>query len=93
MRESNVSEEAARDYIRSLISRTWRKINGLCIDGDGGTKLSEEPTKYIINTARVANFIYQNGDGFGVQDGEYREHVLSTLMEPFTLPEDAGRLK
>lgn len=92
MRESNVSEEAARDYIRSLISRTWREINRHCING-GGTKFSEESTKYIINTARVANFIYRNGDGFGVQEGEYREHVLSTLMEPFTLTEEEGRQK
>ncbi|CAI9087819.1 OLC1v1021994C1 [Oldenlandia corymbosa var. corymbosa] len=76
MRESNVSEESAKEHIKSIISQTWEKINGYCVVGD-------EPIKhYLTNAARVAHFIYQHGDGFGVQD---RKRVLSNLIDPLPL--------
>ncbi|CAI9090025.1 OLC1v1024708C1 [Oldenlandia corymbosa var. corymbosa] len=74
MSESNVTEDIAREHIKSIITMAWRKINGYhCMFGD-------EPIKhYLTNAARVAHFIYQHGDGFRVQD---RERVLSNLIEP-----------
>ncbi|CAA2986554.1 Alpha-farnesene synthase [Olea europaea subsp. europaea] len=82
MREANVPEEEAREHIRNIISNLWKKINGLCINGS--PKLLQT-LLYIINIARVAHFIYQNGDGFSVQDGETRHQVLSCLLEPLPL--------
>ncbi|CAA2967497.1 Alpha-farnesene synthase [Olea europaea subsp. europaea] len=83
MREANVTEQEARDHIRNIISNLWKKINGLCINGS--PNLLQTLVKYIINIARVANFIYQNGDGFSVQDGDTRDQVLSCLIEHFPL--------
>ncbi|KAL3519575.1 hypothetical protein ACH5RR_017724 [Cinchona calisaya] len=82
MRQANVSEEVARKHIDNIIIRTWRKINSYCIKN---TSFLEEFVKYIINEARVAHFIYQHGDGFGVQDGQHRKRVLSNLIEPLAL--------
>ncbi|KAL3819751.1 hypothetical protein ACJIZ3_005656 [Penstemon smallii] len=82
MSEANVTEEEARCHIENTITCSWKKINGLFIS----RPRSEQPfIEYIINTARVANFIYQNGDGFGDQDGETRDQVLSCLIEPLPL--------
>ncbi|XAR53726.1 Alpha-farnesene synthase [Bertholletia excelsa] len=82
MREANVSEEAARKHIRSLMMDSWTKLNHEC--------LSQSPSlrSYAVHTtnmARVAHFIYQNGDGFGVPDRETRQQVLSILIDPITL--------
>lgn len=82
MREKNVSEEVARVHIRSLITNSWKKINYGCAMQ---SPLLQPFVKCIKNTARVAEFIYQNGDGFGVPDHETRDHVLSLLMEPLPL--------
>ncbi|PIN22184.1 Alpha-farnesene synthase [Handroanthus impetiginosus] len=82
MREANVVEGKARDHMKNLESHSWKKIKGLYM-----ASLSwEKPMiRYMINTARVANFIYQNGDGFGVQNQETRDQVLSCLVEPVPL--------
>lgn len=82
MREANVSEEVARKHIRSVISNTWKKINKECIIQ---SPLFKPLVKYTTNTARVTHFIYQNGDGFGVQDRETRDQILSLLVEPLVL--------
>ncbi|KAM7500894.1 hypothetical protein LguiA_025308 [Lonicera macranthoides] len=82
MREANASEEAARKHIRSVISNTWKKINKECIIQ---SPLLKPFVKYTTNTARVAHFIYQNGDGFGVQDRETRDQISSLLVEPLVL--------
>lgn len=83
MRESKVSEEEAREYMRSMIISAWKKINDDCMRRNGNTtSFSGEPAKYIINTARVAHFIYHEGDGFGVQDPP---QVLSNLIHPLLL--------
>lgn len=82
MREANVSEEAAREHIRSLIVKAWKQINGYCISSP---PFLQEPAKYITNTARVAHFMYQHGDGFGVQGREIRDHVRSNFIEPFQI--------
>ncbi|CAI9087804.1 OLC1v1021978C2 [Oldenlandia corymbosa var. corymbosa] len=84
MREANVTEEAAREHIKSLIIRSWRKINGHSYNTTGSF-VEDEPARYIINIARAAHFIYQNGDGFGVQDGETRDQVLLNLIEPLQI--------
>ncbi|KAH6831348.1 hypothetical protein C2S53_011945 [Perilla frutescens var. hirtella] len=83
MREANVTEKEARSHIRNLISNSWKKINGVIIRC--GHEHQLKTIRYIVNTARVATFIYQNGDGFGVQDRETRDQVLSCLIQPVQL--------
>jgi alpha-farnesene synthase len=84
MREANVSEEVAREHVRNIIVETWEKINSHCMSATG-TFPQEPVIKHIVNTGRAAHFTYQNGDGFGVQDLETREQILSSLIEPLAL--------
>nr|QNC49789.1 terpene synthase 7 [Leucophyllum frutescens] len=79
MKEANVEEEEARDYVSKSITYSLKKMNGLFIN----SQQSQQPIiRYILNIARVANFFYRNGDGFGVQGGDTRQQVLSCLVEP-----------
>ncbi|GFP86323.1 alpha-farnesene synthase [Phtheirospermum japonicum] len=83
MREAKVTESEARDHIRNLVTESWKTMNALFIK----CPHSQQPMiRYIVNIAKVANFIYQNGDGYGVQDQDTRKQVLSCLIEPLTLP-------
>ncbi|KAG8385684.1 hypothetical protein BUALT_Bualt03G0070700 [Buddleja alternifolia] len=85
MRESNVGEEESREHIGKIVTRSWKETNGLFISSP---HCQQPMIRYVINAARVANFIYQNGDGFGVQDRETREQVLSCLIDPLPLAFD-----
>ena len=40
------------------------------------------------NLARMAQCMYQHGDGHGIEDGETKDRVLSLLVEPIPLDND-----
>ncbi|KAE8077883.1 hypothetical protein FH972_016401 [Carpinus fangiana] len=82
MREANVSEEIARNHIKGMINKTWKKINGQCFTQ---LPMLQSFMNIAVNVARVAHWLYQDGDGFGVQDRETRTNILSLLVEPLTL--------
>ncbi|KAK9155925.1 hypothetical protein Sjap_003405 [Stephania japonica] len=78
MRETNASEAEARSYIRGLILDSWKKLN---------SSISESPFErpFInmgLNLARTSLFIYQNGDGLGVEDSKSKDHILSLIVNP-----------
>lgn len=82
MREANVSEEIARKHIKGMINKTWKKINGQCFTQ---LPILQSFVNIASNVARVVHGLYQDGDGFGVQDRETRSNILSLLVEPLTL--------
>lgn len=82
MKKANVKEDVARGHIKDMVMETWKKMNKHCFENSS----SLGPLiKYIMNMARVTHFIYQNGDGFGVQDRETRQQILSSLVESLPL--------
>ncbi|XP_059439292.1 (E,E)-alpha-farnesene synthase-like [Corylus avellana] len=83
MREENVSEEIARKHIKGMINKTWEKINGQCFTTQ--LPMLQPFVNIASNAARVAHGLYQDGDGFGVQDRETRTNIRSLLVEPLTL--------
>ncbi|WVZ03401.1 hypothetical protein V8G54_024207 [Vigna mungo] len=80
MKEEGVSEEKARKHIEDKIIEAWKKINkcyGCC------SSCWVEPfLTQAINAARVGHTLYQNGDGFGIQDRDIKKHILSLVVEP-----------
>ena len=80
MNEMDVSEEEARKYIQDMINNEWKKINGHC-----STRVASlEPfLTQARNAARVAHTLYQNGDGFGIQDRDIKKHILLLVVEHF----------
>ncbi|CBI38369.3 unnamed protein product, partial [Vitis vinifera] len=79
MKEVNVSEEISRTHIRGMIVKTWKNMNGHCI---ASSPLLQPIINIITNIARVAQWIYQYGDGLGIPDRETKAQILSLLIEP-----------
>ncbi|KAJ9139584.1 hypothetical protein P3X46_030308 [Hevea brasiliensis] len=83
MHESGASEAAAREHIHYLISEAWKKINEYQI---GNTAVfSQTFIRMAMNLARMSQCIYQHGDGFGAQNLETKNRVISLLVEPVSL--------
>ncbi|KAF5442391.1 hypothetical protein F2P56_035054 [Juglans regia] len=82
----DVDEDDAREYIRSLISATWKKMNKeqLILT----SPLSKIYVESAINLARMAQCTYQHGDGHGVQDGDTKDRILSLLVRPIPIDKD-----
>ncbi|CAL0334283.1 unnamed protein product [Lupinus luteus] len=79
MNEMDVSEDKARKHIEEMINNAWKKINWY---GTNRVASMEPFITQARNAARVAHTLYQNGDGFGIQDRDIKKHILSLLVEP-----------
>ncbi|KAF8408667.1 hypothetical protein HHK36_004730 [Tetracentron sinense] len=82
MFETSASEEEARKHIRGLISETWKKMNE---DRVADSPFSQTFIGIAMNAARMAQCMYQYGDGHGIQDRETKDLVLALLVEPIPL--------
>ncbi len=78
MNETGASEEDAREYIRSLISETWKKMNE---EQASSSPFNQTFFEMSMNLARMAQFMYQHGDGHGI-GSEIKDLVLSLLIKP-----------
>lgn len=79
MHETGVSENDAREHVQNLIAKIWMQMNK---DRFANPHLFS--TFYIeiaMNLARMAQCIYQYGDGFGIQDHS-KDRILSLLVRP-----------
>ncbi|WCJ31656.1 Myrcene synthase chloroplastic [Euphorbia peplus] len=85
MNESGASEEKAREYIHHLIGETWKKMNE---EQHKNSPFSKTYIGIAMNLARMAQCMYQHGDGHGIQDYETKDRVLSLLVQPLPLPSD-----
>ncbi|XP_057506524.1 tricyclene synthase TPS4, chloroplastic-like [Actinidia eriantha] len=80
MRDTGVSEEFAREDLRNLIDKTWKKMNK-------STQAINSPfpkqfMDLVLNFSRSVHCIYQHGDAFGAPDGTSRRRVTKLLIEP-----------
>ncbi|GMN40957.1 hypothetical protein TIFTF001_010183 [Ficus carica] len=83
MEEEGVSEDEGRKHIEFLINETWKQLNK---DRLTNSPFSKTFVEIATNLARVAQFMYQHGDGHGVQDHETKDRVLFLLVNPVPLP-------
>ncbi|CAL1397699.1 unnamed protein product [Linum trigynum] len=88
MREANTTEEKAKDHIKGLITKVWKKINEQCFGRRQPPMIT--PGLFVditTNMARVAHNLYQHGDGFGGQDHKHhhKKQILSLLVHPLKL--------
>lgn len=82
MREKNVSEEEALKHLKGLIAEAWKNINRRSVAARHSPSV-RSLVGLSSNAARVAHMLYQYGDGFGIQDGDIRRQILSSLIQPF----------
>ncbi|KAB2032755.1 hypothetical protein ES319_D05G398900v1 [Gossypium barbadense] len=83
MYESGASEEEAREHIWKLVDAEWKKINE---DQMAKSPFSRKFIEMAISHARVSLMIYQKDDGFGIEDNEIMDKVLSLFVHPIILP-------
>ncbi|CAL9084310.1 unnamed protein product [Musa textilis] len=82
MHESGVSEDVAREHIRRLIRGNWKAING---DRSFTSRFEENLKMMAINIPRMAQCVYQYGDGYGKPIGIIEDRIRSLLIEPILL--------
>ncbi|KAG7981062.1 hypothetical protein I3843_05G212900 [Carya illinoinensis] len=85
MNDTGVSEEDARNYIRSLISATWEKFNK---ERTVTSPFSKTYIEIAMNLGRMAQCMYQYGDGHGSAESETKDRVLALLIHPIPLPKN-----
>ncbi|GLU22691.1 hypothetical protein SLE2022_387480 [Rubroshorea leprosula] len=83
MHEMGACEEDACKYIQDLIDITWKKMNK---DRFEASPLPPTLIEATMNLARMAQFIYQYGDGHSSQDHVTKNRVLSLLINPIAWP-------
>lgn len=84
MREIHAEEDVARKHIKVLINQAWKSINAHCF-GNTETSFLRPFTVVTVNAARAAHMLYQFGDGFGVQDSNIGQQILSNVIETLAL--------
>nr|AZM65211.1 terpineol synthase [Santalum album] len=81
MHETGASEEEARRHLKHLIGETWKQINRSCVEQ---TPLGRTFVTMAMNLARMAECVYQYGDGHGNnEDNVVRSRIKSLLIESF----------
>ncbi|XP_022897602.1 terpene synthase 10-like [Olea europaea var. sylvestris] len=79
MNETGASEDEAREHIISLIRETWKKMNQV---QETICPFSKTFIEIAMNLARMAQYMYQYGDGHGIQNHETKDRILALLFEP-----------
>ncbi|KAG6671012.1 hypothetical protein I3843_Q021300 [Carya illinoinensis] len=82
MKDTGASEEDARHYMKSLISAAWKTING---ERFATSPFSQAFINIVVNMGRVAQIIYQYGDGHGIGDRETKDRVQALFFHPIPI--------
>ncbi|KAI7754605.1 hypothetical protein M8C21_018194 [Ambrosia artemisiifolia] len=82
MHESGATEDEARRHIKSLIMKTWKKLNKE--RANAKSQLLRETIDYAMDIVRMAQFMYGKGDGHG-RPNVTKSHVLSLLFNPIQI--------
>ncbi|CAL5435373.1 unnamed protein product [Camellia sinensis] len=82
MHETGASENDAREHMKYLIGETWKKMNE---DGAANSLFTKTFIGNAMNLARMLQYLYQHGDGYGAPGKETKYHVLSSVVNPVPL--------
>ncbi|KAJ7949825.1 Myrcene synthase, chloroplastic [Quillaja saponaria] len=82
MKETNSSEEDAREHVMSLIHTTWKNMNKELVSS---SPFCEAFKQVAVNLGRMALCMYQHGDGHTVQDPITNDRILSLVIHPIPL--------
>ncbi|KAJ4791141.1 Terpene synthase [Rhynchospora pubera] len=84
MNDKGVTEFIARKDIKEMIWKYWTLIN---VQGEiiGNSDFEKYFKKVAFNVPRMAQCIYQHGDGYGNPDCETKDQINSLLFDPINL--------
>ncbi|KAL3614429.1 hypothetical protein CASFOL_042503 [Castilleja foliolosa] len=76
--DTGASREEAREYMKSMIYEMWKKMNeGVASE----SPLSRNLVRVAVDFGRIALYIYEHGDGYGVQGPQTKTRISSLLFE------------
>ncbi|KAF5191511.1 Tricyclene synthase tps4 protein [Thalictrum thalictroides] len=78
MNDKGVTEEVAREYIRDLTDKTWKKLNAAMW---ADSPVSKEFIKLCVHGTRTSEATYQYGDGHGDPSNVSKSRVMSLLVD------------
>ena len=82
-RPAGPREEEAIKHVKSLIYKTWQKMN----QEVANSPFSRDFNVTAWELSRTATFFYYYGDDtYTVQDSDFKDHVYSLLFQPFPVP-------
>ncbi|KAJ7965054.1 Pinene synthase [Quillaja saponaria] len=81
MKETGASEEDARKHIRSLISKTWKKMNEEHLVA-ASSPFSQPFIEVATNAARGGLCMYQEGDNYLTQYPKVKDWINFLLVHP-----------
>lgn len=79
MLESGATEDEARMHIKNLIMKAWKKLNKEQLNAK--SQLLREFIHYAMDIDRMAQFMYDKGDGHG-RPNLTKSHASSLLFNP-----------
>ncbi|KAL0422436.1 UNVERIFIED_CONTAM: (R)-limonene synthase [Sesamum latifolium] len=88
MNERGGSREEGVEYVRYLIDETWKKMNGVAVavavavGGDDSDPFLQDFVRIAADLGRMAQYMYQDGDGHGVQTPQIKESITTLLFHP-----------
>jgi hypothetical protein len=81
MNDRGASEVEAREYVKSLLCTTWKKMNKEAHT----SSFSQSFIDTALNIGRMALFMYLHGDGHSIQDPEIQNRIMSLIFQPFPI--------
>lgn len=81
MKERNMSEKEAEEHVRFVRREAWKKMNTAMAAPD--CPFTDDLVAVAVNLGRVANIVYLEGDGFGVQHSETHRKMEALLFHPY----------
>jgi (-)-alpha-terpineol synthase len=82
MRDKQVTEYVARKEIRDMILKYWKLMNS---ENVGNSAFQEYFRSVALNLSRMAQCIYQHGDGYAEPGKETKDRVISVLLDPIEI--------
>lgn len=80
MNETRANRDEAKEFARFMVQETWKKMNQV-------TLMSSSPfdRNFIRSAAdlrRMAMYMYQHGDGHGIQNPQIKQRISTLLFDP-----------
>ncbi|KAI3445260.1 hypothetical protein Pfo_001925 [Paulownia fortunei] len=79
MNETGAHREEARDYVRFLIHETWKNMNEEVV---ADSPFQQNFVESAVDLGRMAQYMYQHGDGHGIQYPQMKDRISSLLFDP-----------
>ncbi|KAI3925619.1 hypothetical protein MKW98_001473 [Papaver atlanticum] len=80
MHETGASESIAREHVQHMIRALWEKMNASLSASHGVFPSSF--VNSIQNIAKMAQYMYQYGNGYGIPNREAKDRIMSVIVEP-----------